>query len=36
VSHAIPAVAMTDSYSGGGLGRTWTLHEKRSAFVGTF
>jgi hypothetical protein len=27
---------MTDSYSGGGLGRTWTLHEKRSAFVGTF
>ena len=36
VSHAIPAVAMTDSYSGGGLGRTWTLHDKRSAFVGTF
>jgi hypothetical protein len=36
VSHATPAVAMTDSYSGGGLGRTWTLHDKRSAFVGTF
>ena len=36
LSHAIPAIAMTDSYSGGGLGRTWTLHDKRSAFVGTF
>jgi hypothetical protein len=36
VSDAMPAVAMTDSYSGRGLGRTWTLHDKRSAFVGTF
>ena len=36
VSHAMPAVAMTDSYSGRSLGRTWTLHDKRSAFVGTF
>jgi hypothetical protein len=36
VSHAMPAVAMTDSYSGGSLDRTWTLHDKRSAFVGTF
>jgi hypothetical protein len=36
VNHARPAVAMTDSYNGGGLGRTWTLHDKRSAFVGTF
>jgi hypothetical protein len=36
VSHAMPAVAMTDSYNGGSLGRTWTLHDKRSAFVGTF
>lgn len=36
VSHSMPAVAMTDSYSGGGLGRTWTLHDKRSAFVGSF
>src|SRR5262249_20990336 len=36
VSHAIPAVALTDSYSGRSLGRTWTLHDKRSAFVGTF
>jgi hypothetical protein len=36
VSHAMPAVATTDSYNGGSLGRTWTLHDKRSAFVGTF
>lgn len=36
VSHAMPAVALTDSYSGRSLGRTWTLHDKRSAFVGTF
>lgn len=36
VSHAMAAVAMTDSYSGKGLGRTWTLHDKRSAFVGSF
>ena len=36
VRHAMPAVAMTDSYSGGSLDRTWTLHDKRSAFVGTF
>jgi len=36
VSHAMAAVAMTDSYSGKGLGKTWTLHDKRSAFVGTF
>jgi hypothetical protein len=36
VSHAMAAVAMTDSYSGTGLGTTWTLHDKRSAFIGTF
>ncbi len=36
VSHAMAAVALTDSYSGKGLGRTWTLHDKRSAFVGSF
>jgi hypothetical protein len=36
VVHAMPAVAVTDQYSGGGLGTTWTLHDKRSAFVGTF
>ncbi len=36
VAHAMPAVAVTDQYSGSGLGNTWTLHDKRSAFVGTF
>jgi hypothetical protein len=36
VGHAMPAVAMTDQYKGSGLGTTWTLHDKRSAFVGTF
>jgi hypothetical protein len=36
VSHAMAAVALTDSYSGKGLGSTWTLHDKRSAFVGSF
>ena len=36
VTHAMPAVALTDQYSGTGLGNTWTLHDKRSAFVGTF
>jgi hypothetical protein len=36
VSHAMAAVAMTDSYSGKDLGTTWTLHDKRSAFVGSF
>ncbi|MBV9622707.1 MAG: hypothetical protein JOZ14_01890, partial [Acidobacteria bacterium] len=36
VGHAMPAVAVTDQYKGGELGSTWTLHEKRSAFVGTF
>jgi hypothetical protein len=36
VDHAMPAVAMTDQYTGGELGSTWTLHDQRSAFVGTF
>jgi len=36
VRHAMAAVALTDSYSGKGLGTTWTLHDKRSAFVGSF
>jgi hypothetical protein len=36
VTHAMPAVALTDQFSGSGLGNTWTLHDKRSAFVGTF
>jgi hypothetical protein len=36
VSQVMPALALTDSYSGVSLGRTWALHDKRSAFVGTF
>lgn len=35
-AHAMPAVAMTDEYRGNDLGVSWTLHDKRSAFVGTF
>ena len=36
LAHSIPAVALTNAYSGPGLGENWTLHGKRSAFVGTF
>jgi len=36
VAHAMPAVAVTDSYRGPGLGVDWESHGKRSAFVGTF
>ncbi len=35
-THAMPAVAMTDEYRGTDLKVSWTLHDKRSAFVGTF
>jgi hypothetical protein len=35
-AHAMPAVATTDQYSGKDLDTSWTLHNKRSAFVGTF
>jgi hypothetical protein len=35
-SHAMPVVAMTDKYQGKDLGESWELHDKRSAFVGTF
>jgi uncharacterized protein DUF1326 len=35
-AHSMPAVALADSYSGPGLGVSWDLHGKRSAFVGTF
>jgi hypothetical protein len=35
-SHAMPAVALTDEYNGPGLGVSWTTHDKRSAFVGSF
>ena len=36
LAHSMPAVALTDTYSGPGLGISWDLHGKRSAFVGTF
>lgn len=36
LSHSMPAVALTDSYRGPGLGVDWESHGKRSAFVGTF
>ena len=36
LAHAMPAVALTDTYNGPGLGVSWDLHGKRSAFVGTF
>lgn len=35
-THAMPAVAVTDEYQGQGLDDTWTVHNKRSAFVGSF
>jgi hypothetical protein len=34
--HSMPAVALTDAYSGPGLGASWNVHGKRSAFVGVF
>jgi hypothetical protein len=36
VAHSMPAVALTDSYRGPGLGVSWDLRGKRSAFVGMF
>ncbi len=36
LSHSMPAVAVTDQYSGPALGVTWQTHGRRSAFVGTF
>ena len=36
LSHSMPAVALTDSYRGPGLGVDWESHGKRSAFIGTF
>ncbi|HEY7617980.1 MAG TPA: DUF1326 domain-containing protein [Terriglobales bacterium] len=36
MAHSMPAVALTDSYSGPGLGVEWESHGRRSAFVGTF
>jgi hypothetical protein len=36
LSHSMPAVAELDEYDGPGLGVIWSLHGKRSAFVGRF
>jgi hypothetical protein len=36
MDHAMPAVAELDRYSGPGLGESWRLSGKRSAFVGSF
>ncbi|HSP05948.1 MAG TPA: DUF1326 domain-containing protein, partial [Acidobacteriota bacterium] len=36
MNHSMPAVATISRYDGPGLGESWTTHEKRSAFVGTF
>jgi hypothetical protein len=35
-AHSMPAVALTDEYQGPALGETWSSHDRRSAFVGTF
>jgi len=35
-AHSMPAVALTDAYTGPGLGVSWDYHGRRSAFVGTF
>lgn len=35
-AHAMPAVALTDEYKGPSLGESWSTHDRRSAFVGTF
>ena len=35
-THAMPAVAVTDEYRDHDLNISWSLHDKRSAFVGTF
>jgi hypothetical protein len=36
IAHSMPAVALTDAWSGPRLGASWNLHGKRSAFVGVF
>ena len=36
VTHSMPAVAELDQYQGSSLGSSWTVHGKRSAFVGSF
>ena len=36
MNHSMPAIAELDQYNGADLGVSWTIHGKRSAFVGTF
>ena len=36
MTHSMPAVAELDQYQGSDLGVSWTVHGKRSAFVGSF
>jgi hypothetical protein len=36
LDHAMPAYALADSYTGGGLGGTWSTQSGRSGFLGTF
>ena len=36
VQHAMPAYALANTYSGRGLGETWSSPDKRSAFVASF
>jgi hypothetical protein len=36
LTHSMAAVAELDQFSGTGLGVSWTVHGKRSAFVGSF
>lgn len=36
MTHSMPAVAELDRFEGAGLDVSWTVHGKRSAFVGTF
>ncbi|HKX33423.1 MAG TPA: DUF1326 domain-containing protein [Blastocatellia bacterium] len=35
-AHSMPAVAVLDQFKGDGLNTEWTMHDKRSAFVGQF
>ncbi len=35
-AHSMPAVALTDEYKGPSLGESWSTHDRRSAFVGSF
>jgi len=36
VDHAMSAVALTDEFQGDGLDSHWTIHGRRSAYIGTF